>query len=227
MKELWSNDYNKIYKELATLIEKRTPLIMSFPDSVTQQIRAKAIKKKETSSLLILYKVQEFNIGDHKTCLILYRPLEYLTRLFQVAIMKDGQKHLAVMFPNEISQISKRKFPRVTACGDSAAVFTVQGSTRLNSGQIKDISREGSLLTGAFGTAIKEGATIGPLSMTLYMKNDFAKELTIHVPQATVVKIFEIDSSTKGAAIHFQLEGEDHAALENYIDLRFVEESLS
>lgn len=223
MKKIWSNNPEEIHQEIERLARQQTPLILSQPDSESQAVTVKAIKKRESHALIILQKLKPF-IASQQQGYLFYRPLEIITRLFPLLPVKDSDAYLAAVMPKVIMEIPRRKYPRVDTPYESKAVFTIRDYSKLFQGETKDISQEGSLLRSTFSPTLNNGTILSPVTLSLFVYAAKAPVTEIIVPAAKIVKTFALGDKMD-IALHFTLSGKELDTLEDYIERRLIEDS--
>jgi hypothetical protein len=224
MKEIWAHDQKSIMDEINRLITAKIPIVISRNDFLPKTVFAREILAKKNATVVRLDKQEKFTPPAGPS-FFFYRPLEYLTRGFQGTPLHDTEEYLLLLPPHEIFQIQRRKFPRVITPGDSHALFTTLGGAKLLKVSLKDVSLEGAYMQGTLSYGIKPGATIGPISLTLYLQNKFIEAIKIHVPQANVVRLVD-EGTIQKLAINFKVQDKAYFELDNYINLRSMEETI-
>ncbi len=218
MKKVWSNDPGIIEEKLNTLLQHRIPVTLAKKGHESQTVFLREINQKKTVSLIQFTKSKDL-CYKQEPCFFLYRPLEYITHIFEGAPLDEDEKRLTILKPSVIFELSKRKFPRIPARTGSLGVYLLPYSTRLYKASLKNVSREGLLMVGTCPSFIKEGITIGPLDLTLERESSVIDPLRVHIPEAVVVRVNRTgENGLAEMAVHFQLEGENLYSIDQYIE---------
>lgn len=221
MKELWSNNPEKILEEINLLIKKNTSLSLVQKGHKPAIITAEEVTEKN----ILLAKRQAFQVIND-THLVLYQLEEQLMHGFMITPISQTETHIKTRIPDEIVQFQRRKFPRLTTSEKSTATFTRQGSQLLYNSIIKDICLEGAKIEGAFADKIKKGDILSPLTLTLRLSHgDFEEKIII--PQAEVKWIFETEEDNKSIGVHFNLAEDEKTEIELFISLLSAEKGTS
>ena len=229
LQEIIITDPEQIQKEIKGLFENKIQLTFYQKGCKPQAVFAKGIDKKAAKTpLLVLFKPKEFE-ARQEMCNIFYRLEGQYMRGFQAVPHKEAKRFLALELPNDIFQIQLRKNPRVKTPPDSRVMFSQVGKQRLILTNLLDISLGGAKLRGRITANIKKGDIIGPLSLTLCMKNFKLDETTLNIYKAKVIRIKEIggDEQETELAISYKLNEKEQMPLEDYMHIRDLEDATA
>jgi hypothetical protein len=229
MREILTKDPKKILKEVGRLIKNRIPVTLLQEGAKPQQVFIRGIDKKKTFTMLVVFKPKKF-VAKKNTCVLFYNPENHLMRGFQGAPIKESSNFIGVMFPQDIFQIQRRRFERLETPGQSTVVFAPLNSNRILTCDVEDICKEGACIKGTNEQfeSFAQGDTIGPLSFTLCMKNSRLADESMNVIEATIArKIINKKDNIIKLGLHFSQSDTNMETLENYINLRTLEDATA
>ncbi|MBU0484321.1 MAG: PilZ domain-containing protein [Proteobacteria bacterium] len=225
MRELWTDDRKKILNIITELINEKIPLKLYQQNSAPYTIYVREIIEKSNETLVLFFKPEDTEVSQ-ETCFISYHPKGQPMYGFEGIPLLESKQHIAMVLPNKIYKVQRRKFDRIETPGNSRATFVIQNKQRIQNCQVKDFSLQGARLIGEIFGDIKEGDVLEPLSISLCSKYSTSEE-KITLPQATVARVKKKGSTEKEVGIFFKIPNTNLDLLdilEVYISMRNIEE---
>jgi c-di-GMP-binding flagellar brake protein YcgR len=145
-------------------------------------------------------------------------------KCFEASRLKKAGDYLGLEFPTKIYKIQRRRYGRVSTPNYSTATFTVDNKQRINYGTVENISHNGAYISCDLPSIIDEGDLINSFSMSVCLRLSREEKTILRVTEALVVRSVVFDSRTKGLGIHFDLLGEMKDLMEEYLNLRHIED---
>ena len=228
MKELWTNDIQKITKEIDALVESKAEVICGSRGKREIKKLALVTKSKTPAGdqLLVVHYPEEPSCSSDK-CLFYYHLPGKPLRCFEAERVKKVQDLMGLKYPVAIYNIHNRQFPRVKTAGNSTVVFSLLNKQRLLYGKVEDISLEGAKFLANVPVSIAVGDTLCHLTLTLCSRFSSIDETTVHVPEAKVIWLKGDENVTRAMGVKFLWHGKTQEALSTYIDLRSIEDPLA
>lgn len=222
MKEVWTNNPEQIQQEIETLITEKTILHLYQPGGPTIKALVRKITENQGGKALLLAKKAALT-APNDSCLALYRLPSSPMHAFKSMPISETADQLDILFPEEIMQIQRRKYPRVTTSSNSSVTFTRMGSQHINRGIVKDVCLAGAKLHGNFSQFIQVNDYLSPVTLTLRLRYGNYEE-TVVVPEAMVCRVIDLPDNIKEVGIHFVLREAEAEGLERFIAMRSLEE---
>lgn len=226
MRERWSDNQTEIQEELEAFLDGETPFSLFEKDQPPRKVFLRRIEQQEGKHLLIFVKSSAFRISNPQFAFLFYQKGYNPMRGFQIQPFREDDRFLLVPLPAEIFQVQRRKFPRFEALRDSNASLLFKNKARVYSSKIIDVSQEGALLRGNFSANVKVGDVISPLSLVLFPNNPSLKEFKVQIPEAKVMRLVDLGNDIRELGIHFLLKGDHLETLQEYIDIRTIEDAV-
>lgn len=227
MKYLFTNDPQVISKEIATLIESEGHVICSKDG--TKNFKKLAVKGKISSpvgELFVINHPHEPTCASD-TCLFYYHTKGNSLRCFETQRVSKSNNLLVLKYPTAIYNIHSRVNPRVKTAGNSRLTFSIRNRQRVLTGKVADISQQGAKLLVNIPSVLSPGDLLYHLTMALCSRFPFVDEAHLHVPEAKVMWLKGDEDHTHTLGVKFTLPEKSLDALENYIDLRSMEDPSS
>ncbi len=225
MKKLWSKNTQEITDEIQALINNKSQIIFVNHSGTPKKARAKGMARTKSSNLLVIdYPVQIEDLS--KKCLCYYHKKGCPIMGFYCTPAQQTDEYLGVNLPNQIFEIQRRKFPRVTTPNQSVASFSLMNRNRVIHGKVENVSMNGAKIYGDFPTIINKNNTVIPISLSLFQRFKHHQETPIHIPEALVARAEDNKGRTNGFGIIFDLPGNIQPVMEEYVDFRSMEDTV-
>jgi len=221
MRELLTDNPEKIYNELVSLIANKTKVTLYQKNAKPHVIHPKSVEVNQNA--LIFYKSEPFSAAPGG-CFLFYQPKQQPVHVFQASILDNGEKLITTDFPKGIYQVQRRKHPRIKS-PDSQATLVFKDKQKLYYATVLDVGQEGGKIAGQFSLTTKRGDKIVVLDLTLRMKNKLLDETKVHVTEAVVAWFVDKGKGCHEIGIHFKLSVEELENMEQYITMRLIEDS--
>ena len=218
MKEIITQDTEKIIREIITLSEKELPLTFIQKGQAPRSIIAKGIETRNSLQKVVVFTKKEPFTSLMEPSLVFYHPSGQPMRGCEVLPVSEDQHQLEAKIPREIVQIQRRKHPRFMKTGTSSAVFTCKGGSAVHRVAIADICLEGARLTGSFTENIQKGDILAPITLDLRLaQGEYQQEIII--PEAKVQWVNNLPEEHRTMGIYFTLAEDELGRLDTYLDL--------
>lgn len=214
-----------IKQELQRLKNEGIPMTLCQKGTANQVVKVREMLEKKTFTLVVFEKGGEHPIS-REVCLFFYKTLDFITRGFQGAIIENIGNNFSMAVPSEIFELTLRKFPRVSTPDNSQASFTQVNKTHIINCNVLDISLQGAMLAGNSRMSFKKGDEIGPITLDLFLSLG-SNETRVQIKRATVMNVIVSQDGTQTKlGVFFAKDEVNQDDLENYIDIRTIEESV-
>ncbi len=226
MKRQWSQDTNEIIKELKSLGDHETPLVLARSGESSSPITIRHILGEGGSVLVEIGKAPDLVLDEMESYYVFYqRDPQSLMRGFSLQFVRQSERFARAHLPAEIFELQRRKFPRVFTPPQSILTCIPKNSRKLFTAQILDVSLEGAKIFGDL-EGIGRGSVLSPLTLTLYFREHRRSPLTINIAEAVVVREVRVQEKVE-ISFHFDQADADQQLLKEYINLRSLELDLS
>ncbi len=223
MKEIITQDLEKIIREIITLSEKKLPLTFIQKGHAPRTIYVKGIETRNNLHKIVVFTKKEPFTPPLEPSLVFYHPTAQPMRGFEVHPVNESQHQLEAKIPQQIVQIQRRKHPRFMDKGNSSALFACKGGSVVYSVTVKDICLEGARLSGTFSAGVKKGDILAPLTLNLRLVHGEYQE-KIFIPEAKVQWVNNLPEGQRTMGIHFTLADDEFNRLDTYLNVLSVAE---
>jgi hypothetical protein len=224
-KILWSDDEGIIRREIDILVQEKTALVCGRR-GLKNVLRIPVVAKTAATTggvILVLHHPHEPSCKSGSCMFYYHRPGNPL-RYFECVRVKKAGDYVGYELPRQIYYIHRREHDRVATPQSSTVTFSLQQKQRIHNGTMDDISIQGAKVSVNMPLELAAGTTLCHITLTLCLRASLLQTV-IFVPEAVTTWSKCANSVTSLLGIKFILSGNELAALQNYIDLRLIEDA--
>ncbi|MBA3015195.1 MAG: PilZ domain-containing protein [Proteobacteria bacterium] len=224
MKKLFTNNPTEIAEEINSLITNKGALVCAKGGTSDKMKKLPLVAKSKSSAGDLMVILHPDHPCDSDKCSFYYATAGAPLRYFEAARVKKAKQFLGLQYPTEIYNVFRRKSPRVQTARKSTITFSILHKQRVYSGKVVDISLNGAQLSIDLPAQLSTGDTLCALSFILCSRLLADYEETITLAEAKIVWIQTEEERNHTLGINFEPDDNARDALENYINLRKIED---